>query len=220
MAVFESIKENVVSEFKNKVDITISTYNELLIIVKDKTDLVRVCIFLKKGVVDSFCFEQLIDVCGIDYLHYGFDDRQIDDSVYNGVPLPERVHKNSFETRFAVVYHLSSLSYNCRVRLRVFAGAESPSVPSIMSIWPVADWYEREVFDLFGIEFIGHTNLCRILTDYGFRDFPLRKDFPLVGESEIFYDVKKARLSYKKTNVGLRRVIPKIIISTKALNNR
>jgi NADH-quinone oxidoreductase subunit C len=220
MAILDSIKNSVISEFNGKVDITISIYNELLIIVKDKTDITHVCTFLKKGVVGSYSFEQLIDVCGVDYLYYGLDDRQIDDSVYNGVSLPKCRYGNSFETRFAVVYHLSSLSYNCRVRLRVYAGTEHPNVPSIMSIWPVADWYEREVFDLFGIEFIGHVNLCRILTDYGFRDFPLRKDFPLVGESEVFYDVKKAELLYRKTNVGLRRVIPKIIISTKALNNR
>lgn len=220
MTVFNSIKNSVVSEFTDKVDVTTSIYNELLIVVKDKTAVVHVCTFLKKGVLGSFCFEQLIDVCGVDYLHYGLDDRQIDDSVYNGTILPEHSCGNSFETRFAVVYHLSSLSYNCRVRLRVYAGTDNPSVPSIRSIWPVADWYEREVFDLFGIEFIGHPNLCRILTDYGFRDFPLRKDFPLIGETEIFYDVKKVGLSYRKTSVGLRRVIPKIIMSTKALSKQ
>ena len=103
------------------------------------------------------------------------------------------------------------MKLNCRLRIKVFVGNNNPSIYYVSNIWSVADWYEREAFDLFGIEFLGHKNLCRILTDYGFRDFPLRKDFSVVGNSIVFYDNKENKISYKENNIELRRLIPKVV---------
>lgn len=206
--VYKNITDSLNREFSNKV-VTEISYGELLITIKKKDELVRVCKFLKNGVSGSFCFEQLIDLCGVDYLHYGLDDRVLDE--YEDSFLRVEQNKDIHKERFAVVYHLLSLKYNCRVRLRVFVGDCNPSIATVSKVWSVADWYERESFDLFGIEFYGHSNLCRILTDYGFRDFPLRKDFLLVGETEVFYDNELQSINYRKTSIKLRRIIPKVV---------
>ena len=137
-------------------------------------------------------FEQLIDLCGMDYSHYG-------DGAWDG-------------QRFAVVYHLLSLSYNCRVRLRVFAADDDfPVVESVIGIWPSANWYEREAFDLFGIMFTGHPDLRRLLTDYGFIGHPFRKDFPLSGNVEMRYDPDKQRVIYQPVTIEPREITPRII---------
>ena len=140
-------------------------------------------------------FEQLLDLCGMDYSAYGDGG----DGAWSG-------------RRYAVVYHLLSISYNCRLRLRVFAADDSfPVVDSVIGIWPSANWYEREAFDLYGIMFSGHPDLRRLLTDYGFIGHPFRKDFPLSGNVEMRYDPDKQRVIYQPVTIEPREITPRII---------
>jgi NADH-quinone oxidoreductase subunit C len=137
-------------------------------------------------------FEQLIDLCGVDYRNYG-------EGAWEG-------------KRFAVVYHLLSLSLNWRVRLRVFAADDDfPVVDSVLSVWPAANWFEREAFDLYGIVFTGHPDLRRILTDYGFVGHPFRKDFPLSGNVEMRYDPDQQRVIYQPVTIEPREIVPRVI---------
>ena len=140
-------------------------------------------------------FEQLLDLCGMDYSAYGDGGCGAWD-----------------EQRFAVVYHLLSISYNCRLRLRVFAAEDDfPVVASVVGVWPSANWYEREAFDLYGIMFTGHPDLRRLLTDYGFIGHPFRKDFPLSGNVEMRYDPDKQRVIYQPVTIEPREITPRII---------
>jgi len=137
-------------------------------------------------------FEELIDLCGVDYLHYG-------DGAWDG-------------KRFAVVYHLLSLTHNRRLRVRVFCDDdEFPVVDSVIGAWPCANWFEREAFDLFGIMFSGHPDLRRILTDYGFVGHPFRKDFPLSGNVEMRYDPDQQRVIYQPVTIEPREIVPRIV---------
>jgi NADH-quinone oxidoreductase subunit C len=137
-------------------------------------------------------FEQLIDLCGVDYRDYG-------DGAWEG-------------PRFAVVAHLLSLTHNQRVRVRVFCpDDELPLVASMVDIWPSANWFEREAFDLYGIVFDGHPDLRRILTDYGFIGHPFRKDFPLSGNVEMRYDPTQQRVIYQPVSIEPREVTPRIV---------
>ena len=137
-------------------------------------------------------FEQLIDLCGMDYLDYG-------DGGWDGA-------------RFAVVVHLLSLTYNQRVRVRVFCPDDDlPVVASMVDLWPSANWFEREAFDLFGIVFEGHPDLRRILTDYGFIGHPFRKDFPLSGNVEMRYDPTQQRVIYQPVSIEPREIVPRIV---------
>jgi len=137
-------------------------------------------------------FEMLVDLCGLDYSAWG-------DGAHEG-------------PRFAVVYHLLSLANNSRLRVRCFApDDEFPVVPSAVELWPCANWFEREAFDLFGIMFPGHPDLRRILTDYGFVGHPFRKDFPLSGHVEMRYDPEQGRVVYQAVTIEPREVTPRII---------
>ena len=205
--------------------------------------LLDLCLMLRDEPV--FGFNQLIDVCGVDYLHYGLDDWQTESSTETGFsrgvtsalqrsapPLVQeqallvRSIKSENEgvsaflaetteeksNRFAVVYHLLSLTNNHRIRLRVNIPDESElMVDSVISIWPSADWYEREAFDLFGILFRGHPDLRRLLTDYGFVGHPFRKDFPLIGKVEARYDAALKRVVYEPVSIMPRILEPKVI---------
>ncbi len=137
-------------------------------------------------------FEELVDLCGVDYSAYG-------DGVWEG-------------PRFAVVSHLLSIKHNWRVRVRVFAtDDEMPVVASMIDIWPSANWYEREAFDFFGILFEGHNDLRRILTDYGFIGHPFRKDFPVSGYVEMRYDPEQKRVIYQPVTIDPRENVPRVI---------
>ena len=137
-------------------------------------------------------FESLIDVCGVDYSTYG-------DGAWDG-------------KRFAAVYHLLSLTHNHRLRVRAFAADDGfPVVPSVQDIWPAANWFEREAFDLYGIVFDGHPDLRRLLTDYGFVGHPFRKDFPLSGYVEVRYDPEQRRVVYQPVTIEPREVTPRVI---------
>ena len=162
---------------------------ELTIVVKAE-DLVSVCMTLRDH--ENLHFEQLIDLTGVDYSHYG-------DGGYEG-------------PRFAVSYHLLSLKHNWRVRLRVFAADDGfPVLESVVNVWNCANWYEREAFDLFGIMFTGHPDLRRILTDYGFVGHPFRKDFPLSGNVEMRYDPDQQRVIYQPVTIEPRVITPRIV---------
>ena len=137
-------------------------------------------------------FEQLIDLCGVDYLEYGGGGRQ--------------------GRRFAVVLHLLSVTHNWRLRVRTFCpDDELPVVASVTSVWPSAGWFEREAFDLFGIVFEGHEDLRRILTDYGFVGHPFRKDFPISGHFEMRYDPEQRRVIYQPVSIEPREIVPRVI---------
>ena len=137
-------------------------------------------------------FEQMIDLCGVDYAEYKMGD-------YDG-------------PRYAVVVHLLSVSLNQRVRVRVFcADDELPAVDSLTTVWTGVNWFEREAFDLYGIIFEGHADLRRILTDYGFIGHPFRKDFPVSGHAEMIYDAEKKRVIYQPVTIEPREITPRII---------
>jgi len=154
-----------------------------------REQLLEVCTALRDD--PGLHFEQLIDLCGVDYLEYG-------DGAWQG-------------SRFAVVYHLLSIRNNCRLRVRVFADNEEPRVDSVIPVWNVANWFEREAFDMFGILFDGHPDLRRLLTDYGFIGHPFRKDFPLIGHVEMRYDPERKRVVYEPVETELRVVVPRVI---------
>lgn len=195
--------------------VTCSIINEQLLVDVAASDLLRVAKFLRDG--DELKFAQLIDLCGVDFLHYGLSDwandsatsegfsRGIGSGQYIAEDCPE------FPARFAVVYQLLSIKYNQRLRLRCFAPGEIPCVPSVIDIWPAANWYEREAFDLYGILFDNHPDLRRLLTDYGFVGHPFRKDFPLIGEVEMRFDATQERVVYEPVSIKPRTLVPKVI---------
>ncbi|MGO8857223.1 MAG: NADH-quinone oxidoreductase subunit C [Steroidobacteraceae bacterium] len=161
-------------------------------------------------------FEMCMDVCGVDYLEHGRAEWKTEAASSSG--FSRGVARRSAHVdivsgrRFAVVYHLLSISHNHRVRLRVFCADDTqPMVDSVTGIWAAADWFEREAFDLFGILFKGHPDLRRLLTDYGFIGHPFRKDFPLSGNVEVRYDPEKGRVVYQPVTIEPRILVPKVI---------
>ena len=153
-------------------------------------ELLNVCHVLRDHA--ELKFEQLMDLCGVDYADYG-------DGTWQG-------------PRFAVVYHFLSISLNQRVRLRVYAADEDfPVLPTMIDLWPVANWFEREAFDLYGIMFEGHPDLRRLLTDYGFVGHPFRKDFPMIGNVEMRYDPEQQRVIYQPVSIEARNNVPRVI---------
>jgi len=183
----------------------------------DKSDLLSMATLLR----DDFSFELLVDLCGVDYLTYGEAEWQTQEATDTGfsrgvsrliastVPDADTVYDPQ---RFAVVYHLLSVSKNLRIRLRVYTGeVHPPQVPSVTDIWSAANWFEREAFDMYGIVFEGHPDLRRILTDYGFIGHPFRKDFPVSGNLEVIYDEEKQRVVYQPVSIEPRTLVPKVI---------
>lgn len=175
--------------------------------------LLEVCKSLRDD--PAFAFEQLMDVCGVDYLTYGHADWQTETATTSGFSRgvsPNAEDKSAQERpRFAVVYHLLSLKHNGRLRLRVFPEGDPPTIDSVVEIWSSADWFERETFDLYGVLFEGHPDLRRILTDYGFIGHPFRKDFPLEGKVEVRYDPEKGRVVYEPVTIQNRVLVPRVI---------
>jgi NADH-quinone oxidoreductase subunit C len=160
-------------------------------------------------------FNQLIDLCAVDYLLYGVYDWGTEEATTHGfcraVESHEAVKWRMDRPRFAVVYHLLSTVKNHRLRLKVFIDEEVLIVPSVHQIWSAANWFEREAYDCFGILFEDHPDLRRILTDYGFIGHPFRKDFPLSGHVEMRYDAKLAKVIYEPVTVEPRVTVPKVI---------
>jgi NADH-quinone oxidoreductase subunit C len=163
-------------------------------------------------------FEMCMDVCGVDYLEHGRAEWKTEDATTSGFSRGVSRWDVTDEAaavagrRFAVVYHLLSVSLNQRLRLRVFCADDAePMVDSVTGIWAGANWFERETFDMFGILFRGHPDLRRLLTDYGFIGHPFRKDFPLSGNVEVRYDPEKARVVYQPVTIDPRVLVPKVI---------
>lgn len=156
-------------------------------------------------------FNVLIDVCGVDYSTFGQDEWQTEGATSQG--FSRGVDRQTLETpaELAVVYHLLSVTHNWRIRVRVFCEGELPIVTSACDIWPAANWFEREAYDLFGILFEGHDDLRRILTDYGFVGHPFRKSFPLSGHVEMRYDAEAGRVIYEDVDIQPRTLVPKVI---------
>jgi len=213
---YETLAARMDERFGEQIERVTSICGELTFEV-GKDDLIEVATALRNEA--EFGFEMLIDVCGVDYLSYGSDEWNTSSATGTGfsrgverepVILDEA---DEFDPeRFAVVYHLLSLQHNFRMRLRVYTGTENPPiVASVVDIWNGANWFEREVFDLFGILFQGHPDLRRILTDYGFIGHPFRKDFPLVGNVEVSYDAEKGRVAYQPVSIEPRTLVPRVI---------
>lgn len=181
-------------------------------LVVPRDQLIEVATQLRDG--EAFRFDELIDLCGVDYSAYGEVEWETDTASATGFGRGAERESDldlTAENRFAVVYHLLSVEHNVRLRLRVFADTEQPIVTSVMDIWRVADWFEREAFDLYGIMFDGHPDLRRILTDYGFVGHPFRKDFPLSGHVEMRYDPEQKRLVYEPVSIEPRTLVPRVV---------
>ena len=170
--------------------VSLEVVREELTLVVKASDYLDVMKTLRDAPVAAF--EQLIDLCGIDYQTYG-------EGRWEG-------------QRFAAVVHLLSITHNHRVRVRVFCPEDDfPVLASVTPLWAAANWYEREAFDLYGIVFEGHDDLRRILTDYGFIGHPFRKDFPVSGHVEMRYDPEKKRVIYQPVSIEPREITPRII---------
>jgi len=189
MSSVEILLKEIKSTFGKKVSYISTKHNELTIEVKID-DLLSILKTLKEHKV--FEFKQLIDLCGVDYKDYG-------EGTWT-------------KPRFAVVYHFLSIEHNHRIRVKTFSKEENfPLFPSVIDLWPAANWYEREAFDLFGFMFTDHPDLRRILTDYGFVGYPFRKDFPMIGKVEMRYDDVQKRVVYQPVSIEERNNVPRII---------
>ena len=189
MASIAVLTESLKTTFADIVVELVDAGGELTLVVR-AGDLLSVAVALRD--LPALKFEQLIDLCGLDYRDYG-------NGRHQGL-------------RYAVVYHLLSVSLNQRLRLKVFATDDKfPVMDSVVGIWPSANWFEREAFDLFGIMFSGHPDLRRILTDYGFIGHPFRKDFPLSGFVEVRYDPEQKRVVYQPVSIEPRETVPRVV---------
>ena len=180
----------------------------------DAALLLEVCRTLRDA--PELKFEMLMDLAGVDYLHFGRDDWQTSSATHSGFSRARVVHPDQPDPnearRFGVVYNLLSIAHNQRVRLAVRCpDTAEPVVDSVVDVWAAANWFEREAFDLFGILFRGHPDLRRILTDYGFIGHPFRKDFPLIGNVEVQYDAERRRVVYQPVSITPRVLVPKVI---------
>jgi NADH-quinone oxidoreductase subunit C len=185
----EALRDAVTAALGDKIKHIAIDRGELTVVVA-AADYRAAALVLRDA--PSCRFEQLMDLCGVDYSDYKA-------GAYEG-------------PRFCAVSHLLSISLNQRVRLKVFAPDDDmPVLPSVTDIWNSADWFEREAFDLFGIVFEGHADLRRILTDYGFIGHPFRKDFPTTGHVEMRYDAEQARVIYQPVTIETREITPRII---------
>lgn len=208
--------------FSFKLLSNVVAHGEVTIEVAAK-DIVSVCEILRDET--SLQFEQLIDICGVDYSEYGNVEWATESSTSTGFSRgvepnvgarlrfgDEPGHVNTDRPRFAAVYHLMSVANNHRLRVRVYCENDTqPVIPSVINVWPVVNWFEREAFDLFGIIFEGHPDLRRILTDYGFVGHPFRKDFPLIGHVEMKYDEEQKRVIYQPVSIEPRVLVPRVI---------
>lgn len=213
----EQLHSKLVARFtqtEGLVSAELSLHDEITLEIQAK-NIKTVCLALRDE--PDFKFEELIDLCGIDYLYFGVDEwsttRASSTGFERGVkPIRSQVPESNWEKpRFAVVYHLLSITHNHRVRVKAFVENENPIIDTMTDVWASANWYEREAFDLYGILFSGHPDLRRILTDYGFIGHPFRKDFPLSGNVEVRYDKKLGRVIYEPVDIEPRVLVPKTI---------
>ena len=142
--------------------------------------------------------------------------RGVKSDTHGRIKFGDNIQKEDINDRFCIIYHLLSLTNNSRIRVKAFIKEEPPIIPSVTSVWDAANWYEREAFDLFGILFEGHPDLRRILTDYGFIGYPFRKDFPLIGNTQVRYDPELKRVIYEPVDIEPRVLVPKVIRKDRA----
>ncbi len=218
MKKLELLAQKVREKLAMDIDSLTIAHGELTLEIPNDS-IIKVCTRLRDD--EDFKFEMLMDLCGVDYLHYGISEWETFEATSTGFeravrPIAE-VYKNSFwhKPRLAVVYHLLSITHNQRIRVRAFVSDNDPMIDSVVSVYSSANWYEREAFDLYGILFIDHPDLRRILTDYGFVGHPFRKDFPLVGNVEVRYDAKQERVIYDPVDIVPRTLVPKVIRKAK-----
>ncbi|MFO2745246.1 NADH-quinone oxidoreductase subunit C [Legionella pneumophila serogroup 1] len=208
----EYLIEKLQADLANHITELISAYGEVTIEC-EAHNLLPVMIELRDR--EEFSFDQLIDLCGVDYLHYGDYDWETESATEHGFSRGvERQEAKAYavnKPRFAVVYHLLSTKKNHRLRVKLFVEESHLIVPSVHNLWKSANWFEREAYDLYGILFDGHPDLRRLLTDYGFIGHPFRKDFPLSGEVEMRYDAKLQKVIYAPVDIVPRIVVPKVI---------
>jgi NADH-quinone oxidoreductase subunit C len=218
----KDLSQALAKTFAAKLQTNTIAHGEVTIEVA-AADILAVCNTLRDDA--ALKFEQLIDVCGVDYSEYGNVEWATESTTSTGFSRgvepnvgarlrfgddPDHINKD--RPRFAAVYHLLSISHNHRLRVRVYCESDAvPVVPSVLDVWPSANWFEREAFDLFGIIFDGHPDLRRILTDYGFVGHPFRKDFPLIGHVEMKYDEKQKRVIYQPVSIEPRVLVPRVI---------
>jgi NADH-quinone oxidoreductase subunit C len=185
----QKLEEELRSVVGDRIRQSDIAFGQLTIVVAPD-DLREAMILLRDS--PGLRFAQLSDLCGIDYRDYAT--------------------KGDTGQRFAVVYHLLSIKHNLRLRIRAFcADDDFPVIDSVIEIWPSANWFEREAFDLFGIMFSGHPDLRRLLTDYGFVGHPFRKDFPVSGNVEMRYDPEQKRVVYQPVTIEPREIVPRVI---------
>lgn len=209
----QQLLEQINSRFGGLITSAVLSDCDEVTIVVPKEKILEVCKALRDE--DQFSFEQLIDLCGVDYLAYGNTEWDTEAATETGFSRGRTSQKDQrhqwSQPRFAVVYHLISYKHNSRVRIRSFVEEELPRIDSVVAIWNCADWFEREAFDMFGIIFEGHPDMRRLLTDYGFIGHPFRKDFPLIGNVEMRYDEVKKRVVYEPVKIVERNLVPKVI---------
>jgi len=219
----KSVSEIYTGRFGARVTVG-ATQSGILTLEVSVEHWLEVCRALKDE--EQFCFEQLTDLCGVDYLSHGQSEWDTDGASSEGFSRgveslgpgrfdwADRPESVDIEQRFAVVVHLLSFRHNRRLRIRCHAPDDGmPIVPSLVDIWNSANWYEREAFDLFGIVFEGHPDLRRIMTDYGFTGHPFRKDFPLIGNVAVRYDAQKGRVIYEPVEIEPRVGVPRVLRS-------
>ncbi len=209
-----ALAETLRATFGSNLSSCVVAHGEVCIEVRP-SDLLNMAGQLKND--PQFDFKQLMDLCGLDFLEYGQADWETSERTSStgfSRGVQARIHiENGHPSgvRFAVVYQLLSLTLNQRLRVRALLEGDPPVIDSVNVIWPSANWFEREAFDLYGILFSGHLDLRRILTDYGFIGHPFRKDFPLEGEVEMRYEPELGRVIYEPVSITPRILVPKVI---------
>jgi NADH-quinone oxidoreductase subunit C len=213
--------DDLQKHFGDKIQQLTLAFNEICLEVTAE-NLISVCMDLRDNT--EFAYQQLIDLCGVDYSQYGKGEWETDESSSTGFSRgvesasmgrlvfgDELAVDEPEKPRYASVIQLMSYVNNRRLRVKVFAENNNlPVIPSVIEIWKSADWYEREAFDLFGILYSDHPDLRRILTDYGFVGHPFRKDFPLVGHVEMRYDPQQKRVIYEPVSIDPRVLVPRV----------
>lgn len=206
---------SILSDILQNIDKELSfDFQEETLIIHNNKDLLSVGECLKNH--PDLQFESLQDIAAVDYLYYGMTEWTTDKATGKGFDRAVDGSQKNFVTvwnkpRFALSYHLLSYQYNKRLRLKLFIDENRLMVDSVVSIWPSANWYEREAFDLYGVLFEHHPDMRRILTDYGFIGHPFRKDFPVSGTVQVRYDEQQKRVIYEPVDIVPRILVPKVI---------
>jgi NADH-quinone oxidoreductase subunit C len=217
----KAISDQFTTRFGDRISVG-ETHHGITTLEIEVSAWLEVCRALRDE--EDFSYAQLTDLCGVDYLSYGLSEWETENASTEGFgrgvealgpgrfSWADRPEAGEVKQRFGVIVHLLSFRHNRRLRIRCFAPDEGmPIVPSLTDVWPSANWYEREAFDLYGIVFEGHNDLRRILTDYGFTGHPFRKDFPLIGNVEVRYDARKKRVVYEPVTIEPRVTVPRVL---------